>query len=221
MTSESHPADFTEPAEPDDPFSGNGSEDDVVAAARARAAELRCSAIGPSAAAMLRFLTGALRAKAVVEVGTGAGVSGLHLLSGMPGEGVLTSIDIEAQRQRQARRGFADAGFAPSRTRLITGEALEVLPRFTAGGYDLVFIDAAPVEYPQYFEQSVPLLRPGAVIAFHHDGDTYPGDNASPGRPATRALRELARTVRHDERLVSVSLSRDTGLLLATLTHPR
>lgn len=218
MNSETHAAASTEPAGHDDPFAGHRPDDDVVAEARTRAAELRCTAVGQQTAAMLRFLACALRARAVVELGTGAGVSGLHLLRGMPAEGVLTSIDIEGECQRQARRGFADAGFAPGRTRLITGQALEVLPRFTAGGYDLVFVDAAEVEYPHYYEQGVPLLRPGGVIAFHHATDQTPAGDGAGARPGTRALRELARVVRRDERLVTTSLPRDTGLLLATRT---
>lgn len=212
MNSETHAAAATEPA-------GHGQEDDVVADARGRAAELRCAAIGPQTGTTLRFLACALRARAVVEIGTGAGVSGLHLLRGMPSEGVLTSIDIEAECQRQARRGFADAGFAPSRTRLITGQALEVLPRFTAGGYDLVFVDAAQVEYTHYYEQGIPLLRTGGVIAFHdrqahHAQESVTDADAHAG---ARAMRELAGAVRHDERLTVTALPRDTGLLLASL----
>ena len=36
----------------------------------------------------------------------------------------------------------------PGRYRLISGRALEVLPRLADGAYDLVFCDADPQEYP-------------------------------------------------------------------------
>jgi predicted O-methyltransferase YrrM len=48
-------------------------------------------------------LAAALPARAVVEIGTGAGVSGLWLLGGMPSDGVLTTIDVEPEHQRAAR----------------------------------------------------------------------------------------------------------------------
>ena len=43
--------------------------------------------------------------------------------------------------------------------RLITGRALEVLPRLTDGHYDIVFLDGAKSEYLAYLEQAVRLLQ--------------------------------------------------------------
>lgn len=190
-------------------------EDDVLVAARARGRDLGCPPIGGATGAALRFLTTALRARAVVEVGTGAGVSGLCLLSGMAPDGVLTSIDIEPEYQRAARRAFGEAGVPASRFRLIMGQALEVLPRLTDGGYDLIFFDAARAEYPHCHEQGVRLLRPGGVIAF--DRVFGGGRVTDPARrdQEMNALRELANAVRADERLVPVLLPLGDGLLVA------
>ena len=80
-------------------------------------------------------------ARAVLEVGTGAGVSGLCLLDGMARDGVLTTIDVESELLGYARRNFAAAGLSSHRTRLIAGRALDVLPRMAARGYDMVVLD--------------------------------------------------------------------------------
>ena len=80
-------------------------------------------------------------AKAVAEIGTGTGVSGIHLLHGMRPDGVLTTVDPEPERQQFARQAFRAAGFAGNRARFIPGRALDVLPRLADGGYDLVFCD--------------------------------------------------------------------------------
>ena len=192
------------------------TEDEVLAAARERGLELGCTPIGPGGGAALRFLAGALGARAVVEVGTGAGASGLCLLRGMAPDGVLTSIDVEPEHQRAARQAFSEAGFAPSRYRLIMGQALDVLPRLTDGGYDLVFVHAAKLEYPRYLEAGVRLLRPGGVIAF----DNALGDGRALANPPHRdqssvALRALSIMVREDETLTPLMLPVDDGLLLA------
>lgn len=193
-------------------------DDDVMLAARARAAELGCPAVAPSTGAALRFLATTVGAKAVVELGTGAGVSGLYLLRGMAGRGdggVLTSIDIEPEFHRAARTTFREAGFPPGSTRLILGRAVDVLPRLTTGGYDMVFVDAAKVEYAHYFEQGVQLLRPGGVIAFNDVfGQHRPGDRARRDAEAT-ALRDVARAVALDERLMPALLPVGSGLLAA------
>lgn len=165
--------------------------------------------------AALRFLATALQARAVVEIGTGAGVSGLWLLRGMTSDGVLTSIEIEPERQQVARWVFGQEGVPPSRTRLIMRRATEVLPRLTDGGYDLVFADAAVTEYPRYLAEGMRLLRPGGVVAFR--GVLRDGQVADPARrdPETSALREVIRAVREDDRLVPLLLPLDDGLLAA------
>jgi predicted O-methyltransferase YrrM len=192
-------------------------DDEAMVTARGRSAEFGCSPLSVAAGAALRFLAATLQARAVVEIGTGAGVSGLHLLRGMAPDGVLTSIDIEPEYHRAARKTFAEAGFPPGRTRLIMGRALDVLPRLTHGGYDLVFVDAARIEYPRCYEKGVALLRPGGVIAFHNvlSGGRF----ADPSRrdPETLALREVARAVRDDERLVPAMLPVGGGLLVAAV----
>lgn len=190
-------------------------EDEALHAARERAAELGCVPVGPGGGAMLRFLAAALGARAVVEIGTGAGVSGLWLLRGMARDGVLTSVDVEPEHQRAARTAFADAGFPPGRVRMINGRALDILPRLADGAYDMVFIDAVKTEYPRYLDEAVRMLRPGGVVAL--DNVLWRGQVVDPARgdPATVALREVTRQVRDDERLVPALLPVGDGLLVA------
>jgi predicted O-methyltransferase YrrM len=191
------------------------AEDDPLLAARARGAELGCVPIGPGVGAALRFLAATVDARAVVEIGTGAGVSGLWLLRGMRPDGVLTSVDIESEHQRVARATFAAAGIAAGRARLINGAALDVLPRLTDAGYDLVFADAAKAEYGEYLREALRLLRPGGIVAF--DNALWGGRIGDPAArdPQTVAIREVAKVVREDERLVSVLLPVGDGLLAA------
>jgi predicted O-methyltransferase YrrM len=190
-------------------------EDEVLAAARARAEEVGVVPIGPGGGAALRFLAAVLDARAVVEIGTGTGVSGLWLLRGMRPDGVLTSVDIEAEHQRQARETFNDAGIPAQRARLISGAALEVLPRLTDGHYDVVFCDGDKQEYPDYLAEALRLLRPGGVVAF--DNALWHDRVADPAQrdPDTVAIRELGAAVAKDERLLPVLLPVGDGLLLA------
>lgn len=190
-------------------------EDDVLARARGRAEELGCVAVLPGVGAALRVLTATLAARSVVEIGTGAGVSGIYLLRGMPEDGVLTTIDVEAENQRAAREAFVEEGVRPNRTRLISGRALDVLPRLTDSAYDLVLLDAEKTEYEAYFEQALRLLRPGGVLAV--DNALWKGKVADPAQrdPTTTAIRELGKRVRSSRRLVPALLPCGDGLLVA------
>lgn len=189
------------------------SEDDHLADARRRADEVGVSPIGAAGGATLRFLASVLDARAVAEVGTGTGVSGLWLLRGMADDGVLTSVDLEAEHQRHARQVFTQAGVAPQRFRLITGSALDVMPRLTDEGYDLVFVDGDKVEYGEYLEQSLRLVRVGGVVVF--DNALWHDRVADPERrdAETVAIRELLTQAAVDERLVPALLPVGDGLL--------
>ena len=163
-----------------------------------------------------RFVAALLDARNVVEIGTGCGISGVWMMRGMRDDGVLTSVDLEAEHQRMAKEAFTEAGFPNQRVRLIPGAALEVLPRLTDEHYDLVFCDGDKQEYPQYLDEAIRLLRVGGVVAF--DNSLWHDKVADPSvRDAdTMAIREmLAPGAREHEHLVSVLLPVGDGLLLA------
>ncbi|UDY22830.1 O-methyltransferase [Nocardioides sp. Kera G14] len=189
-------------------------EDEVLAAARERAAAVGITPVSPGVGGALRFLASVLDARAVVEVGTGTGVSGLWLLRGMRADGVLTSIDIEAESQRLARQTFTDAGIPAQRARTISGAALDVLTRLTDGHYDLMFVDADIEEADACLTEALRLLRPGGVVAF--DNALWGGRVPDPSQrdSETAAVRELGRTIAAHEGLVPLLLPIGDGLLL-------
>ncbi|MGI8675920.1 MAG: O-methyltransferase [Nocardioidaceae bacterium] len=193
------------------------TEDEVLVAARARANEVGVSPIGRGGGATLQLLSSLLDARAVVEIGTGTGVSGVWLLRGMRPDGILTSVDLEAEHQRLAKESFTEAGVPSQRYRLISGTALDVLPRLTDGHYDLVFADGDKREYGDYLVEALRLLRPGGVVAF--DNALWQDRVADPAQrdEETTAIRELHKVVRDDERLLPLLLPVSDGLLVAQL----
>lgn len=191
------------------------AEQPAAASARQRAEELGVTPISSGAGAALRLLAAALDARAVVEVGTGTGVSGLWLLDGMHPDGILTTVDIEIEHQRAAKRAFAEDRIAPSRARVITGAARDVLPRLTDGGYDMVFIDADPQDYAELLDEALRLLRYGGMVVFN---DALHKDRVAD--PSARdadsvALRDLGRQIHEHEQLLSSILPVGEGLLAA------
>ncbi|MDL4772105.1 MULTISPECIES: O-methyltransferase [Thermomonosporaceae] len=190
-------------------------EDEPLLNARRHGEEVGATPIGPAGGAALRFLATLIGARTVVEVGSGCGVSGICLLRGMAKDAVLTSVDVEPEHQRLAKHAYAEAGLGASRTRMIIGRALEVLPRLTDGAYDMVFCDAVEQEYPEYLTAALRLLRPGGVVAF--DNALWHHRVADPDRrdPDTEAVREVGRMIREDERLVPLLIPVGDGLLCA------
>lgn len=190
-------------------------EPEAAVTARERAAEFGIEAISPATGALLSVIAATASAKHVVEIGTGTGVSGVWLLAGMAADGVLTTIDVEVEYQREARTAFAAAGVPTSRTRTIAGRALEVLPRLADGSYDLVLLDTEVGDLSDLVVQAKRLLRSGGTLAITRA--LWFDRVADPARrdADTVAVRELVRHLTHDEDLLVSLVPTGGGLLLA------
>jgi predicted O-methyltransferase YrrM len=138
-------------------------EPPAIAQARAHSLELGVDPVTPAVGAQLAVLAAASAVHSILEIGTGTGVSGLWLLKGAP-DAILTSIDVEYDHQQAARTSFADAEVPANRIRLITGTALEVLPRMDDAAYDLVLIDADAASLLDYVEHGLRVARKGGLV---------------------------------------------------------
>lgn len=190
-------------------------EDGIRAHARAKAAEIGCVAMGPGAGAIVRTLAAAIDAKNVVEIGTGAGVSALWLLDGMHPDGVLTSVDIEAEHQLIAKDAISQAGIAPNRVRLINGRADEVLDRLTESAYDIVLIAGKPADLNGNISRALTLLRIGGVLII--DRALWNDKLADPAQrdPDTVAMRGAVEALAVGEEFIGSLLPVGGGLLVA------
>ena len=190
-------------------------EPEVAAQARLRGIELGTAPVTPATGAALRMLAASVAARSVAEIGTGTGVSGLWILDGMGPDGVLTTIDVEPEIQREARRAFESGGRARSRTRVIRGRASDVLPRMAARSYDMVVLDVEPEESAALIDQALRMLRVGGVLAVTRA--LWNDHVADPARrdPATVAARELGKALREREALLTSLLPVGDGLLVA------
>lgn len=190
-------------------------ESEVISVAREVAVDLGAEPVSSGVGAVLRMVAAVAGARAVLEVGTGAGVSGLWLLEGMSPDGVLTTIDHEVEFQKQARKVFLAAGVSSQRTRLIAGRALDVLPRMAARGYDMIVVDADVSETPEYLDHAVRVLRPGGVAvvvhALWHDKVADPAQRDGD----TVVMREVVRYMSSAEEFLPTLLGSGDGLLVA------
>ena len=141
-------------------------EPESIERARARAVELGADPISAAVGAQIAVVTAATAATAalnIVEIGTGAGVSGLWLLHGSP-RATLTTIDNEPEHLAAARTAFTEAKIPPARSRFITGRAADVLPRMNEASYDIVLVDADPEGVIEYVEHGLRLVRAGGTV---------------------------------------------------------
>ncbi|KAD4060443.1 O-methyltransferase [Arthrobacter yangruifuii] len=194
------------------------TEDEVLIRARERSYELGVNAVSSGVGAALTVLAAASKANTVVEVGTGAGVSGVCLLRGLGRNAVLTTIDSDVDHLRAAREAYAEAGIPGNRTRTISGRAAEVLPRLTDAAYDMVFIDADKPSFPLYVTQAVRLLKRGGMLVVNDALDHGKVADPAVREATTNTMRKVGKAIRDNEDLVSALLPTGDGLLLAVKT---
>lgn len=195
-------------------------EDAVIAGARARAEQLGVECITPSVGALLSTLVNSLQAKAVVETGTGTGVSGLYLLRGSD-TAVVATIDNEQEHSNSAKLSFAEEAAPSNRLRVITGKALEVMTNMADAAYDLVFLDADRDTLELQVAEASRMLRPGGIIAIAHAlwRDRVP--DPAMRDEATQVYRDLIRSLEQNDEFVTSLLPIGDGLLLASKRQPR
>lgn len=147
---------------------GFPTESAVLTRARQAAERLDASPVTPSVASLLTVLAAATGAEHAVEVGCGAGVSTVALLTGLRRGAALTAIDIDSTRCQATRSLLTGAGLGSThRVRVITGDAAQVLPRLSANSYDLAFIDAGAEIAEQLVYDALALLEPGGLLLLH------------------------------------------------------
>lgn len=180
------------------------AEDDAAAAARERAAQLPLVPT-PEIGALLRWVASLCDARAVVEIGSAGGLSGLWLLRGLADRGVVTSIEPDAHTHGLATQAFDDVD-AGTRVRSILGDPRTVLERLSDGAYDLLVLQAQPLTYPMALEHAERLLRPGGMLVAR--GILRPGDHAD---SLARFLQDLVDGDAFDATVLPI----DDGLALA------
>jgi predicted O-methyltransferase YrrM len=137
-----------------------------LAQARAHSLELGIDAVTPAVGAQLGVLAAASGARSIVEIGTGAGVSGLWMLRGAPGA-TITSIDTEVEFIDHLRGTIDDP-------RLIAvhgsaRDAQRIVDDLGAGGADCVlsgipFSTIDPETGDAIVACAARMLRPGGLF---------------------------------------------------------
>jgi len=148
----------------------------------------------------------------ILEIGTFMGYSALCLAEGLRPNGKLYTIEIREEDAARAREYFSKSLYN-NKIVLHTGNAIELIPTFKEQ-WDIVFIDADKIGYIDYYELTLPFVKPnGLIIAdnvlFH--GEVL--DKNITGKNAI-AIDRFNRHILQDKRVRQVLLTVRDGISL-------
>ena len=143
----------------------------LLAAIRQEALATGVPSIDDAGFALLRRLVCQHRPRRVLEIGTANGFTAFGILSELPDDGKVTTIELDPDRAACARKWVRQANVS-DRLFVLEGDAAAVLPHLETG-FDFVYLDAAKGQYLANLEAVAPLLSDGAVIVaddIFHEG---------------------------------------------------
>ncbi|GAB3400532.1 O-methyltransferase [Flindersiella endophytica] len=126
---------------------------------------LRRRNLEPDSAALLAVVLRAMRAQAMVEIGTSNGYSTIWFADVLRANGgqPLLSVDLDGEVQQEAAGNVARAGLTEYVT-LRQADGGEVLSGLAAGSVDALFLDSERPEYPGWWPHPRRVLRPGGLL---------------------------------------------------------
>ena len=149
--------------------------------------------------------------KNVLEIGTFTGLSALSISLALPEDGKLIALDKNEETNKVALNFFKKAKQDHKITTIIK-PALESLDEFKNQKFDMIFIDADKMNYKEYYEKSLKLIKKNGLIIIDNvlwHGEVVDEDNDD---KFTINIREFNKYVSNDKRVEQIIVPLGDGM---------
>jgi caffeoyl-CoA O-methyltransferase len=161
---------------------------------------------------VLSMLSKMIGPRRILEVGTFTGYATLCLAEGLTEDGILHTIDINAELEDMVRASF-DKSDLGNRIKYHIGNALEIIPELNEI-FDLIFIDADKKNNESYYNLTINKLRSGGLIIV--DNVLWSGKVIAEKKydSATALINNFNRMVSADQRVEKLILPVRDGIFI-------
>ena len=174
--------------------------------------------ISPEQGQFMSLLVNLIGAKRILEVGVFTGYSSICLAQDLPDDGKLIACDVSEEWTSIAKK-YWDLSGVENKIDLKIAPAIETLNQLKNQGFndsfDMAFIDADKLNYIEYYNKCLELVRPGGLILV--DNTLWSGSVADVSNQTedTKVIRQLNEIIANDERVKSSLITIGDGLTLA------
>lgn len=183
----------------------------------AYAAENHVPVVTPEVARLLVVLGRLVKPARILEVGTAIGYSSILLAGTLVQGGRIDTIERQEEMILKARENIKRAGLENT-IGIIAGDAEDVL-RCLDKQYDMIFLDAAKGQYPEFLPDCIRMLKKGGLLV--SDNVLYKGMIANEQlivrrkRTIVNRMRSYLETLCEDPSLDTSILSVGDGVALS------
>ena len=157
-----------------------------------------------------------IKAKRILELGSGFGYSALWFSQGMDESTEIICTDFRAENKKLAEKYFKEAEIK-TKIDFRLGDALEILDELD-GKFDIIFNDVEKEDYPKTYKKAIPKLKTGGLLIT--DNTLWYGrvtdDNLKDYQ--TEGSREYNTLAFKDSRVLSVLLPIRDGITVSLKT---
>lgn len=160
----------------------------------------------------LEMISLLMQPERILEIGTFTAYGTISLAKGLADGGKLTTLEKNEELQEMILSFIQEAGYT-DRVELIIGDARQTISQLQ-GPFDLVFIDADKVHYPDYYHLIKSKIHSGSLIIA--DNVLWGGKvvDKEADDPETLAIRKFAQMVMDDEEVEQLILPLRDGLMM-------
>jgi caffeoyl-CoA O-methyltransferase len=169
--------------------------------------------IDPTQCHFLHLIIKISKIKNVLEIGTFTGLSALSISLALPEDGKLIALDKNEKTNELALKFFKKAK-QDHKIKTIVKPALETLEELNKNEFDMIFIDADKMNYKQYYEKSLELIKKGGLIII--DNVLWHGEVADEKNndKFTINIREFNKLVNEDSRVEQIIMPLGDGMTI-------
>ena len=178
--------------------------------------EIKRMQIDPTQCYFLHLIIKISNIKNALEIGTFTGLSALSISLALPDDGKLIALDKNEETNKIALNFFKKAK-QDHKIKTIIKPALESLVELKSKKFDMIFIDADKMNYKEYYEKSLELLKKGGLIII--DNVLWHGEVADENNHDrfTLYIREFNRLVSEDKRVEQIIIPLGDGMTVCRL----
>ena len=166
---------------------------------------------GPIVCNTLLMLIKSINAKKILEIGMFTGYSALYMAQGLDENGEIHTCEVMDRHIENASNFFNKS---KHRNKIIIhkGDAVKTLEEFKTNSFDLIFIDADKINYIEYYNKAIQLVKKNGIIAL--DNMLWGGNVVNPLDLESKILSKLGTLINNDSRVFNTLLPIRDGLMV-------